>query len=332
MKTIAFFLILVAGCAMAKYPLSDHYDGKTFSNITPTEHKSLFAVLKWKITTQAAQWPDEVKNNSYDLPRLTDEKTAIVTWINHATFLIQMKDLVIMTDPIFSERASPFTFLGPKRVRNPGFSLDVLPKVDVVLISHNHYDHLDLESLKILNQKFSPLFIVPLGDKELLESAGIRNVLEQDWWNETRFSDIKITFLPAQHWSARGLFDKSKTLWGSYLIDNGKKKIYFAGDTGYGKHFSLIKEKFGKPDLSLLPIGAYEPRWFMKDYHMNPEDAVGAHLDLGTQRSIGMHFGTFQLTDESIDDPVHELDRAKAKFQIKDNEFMLLDTGESYQF
>ncbi|MFY7992143.1 MAG: MBL fold metallo-hydrolase [Bacteriovoracaceae bacterium] len=329
MYHLLIIFLLSASCAMAKYPLSDHYDGETFSNLTPTDHKSIFTVLKWKLTTDAKAWPEKIENKDYELSELGPNDPFIITWVNHASFLIRFHGLTILTDPIYAERASPLSFAGPKRVREPGIVWEKMPKVDVVLISHNHYDHLDLETIKRLNEKFSPVFVVPLGDKDLLESIGVKNIEEKDWWEEIRFEDKKITFLPSQHWSARGLFDKSKSLWGSYMIDNGQQRIYFAGDTGYGKHFKLIKEKYGSPDIALLPIGAYEPRWFMKDHHMNPEDAVLAHRDLGAKKSVGMHFGTFQLTDEWIDAPVKDLELARQKYELKPNDFVVLDVGES---
>jgi L-ascorbate metabolism protein UlaG (beta-lactamase superfamily) len=328
---LAHFLFFTLPAMAKTYPLSDHYDGKVFFNHEDHELKSFWQVLKWQLTADRKEWPAQVSNHPYPLPILTTQK-GIITFINHASFLIQLPGQTLLTDPIFSERASPVTFAGPKRVRRPGIELENLPPIDVVIISHNHYDHLDLESLKQLDAKFKPLFLVPLGDEKLLKAAGIQNVKELDWWDEIKIKETKITFTPAKHWSARSLFDKCESLWGSYHIDHLVMKIYFAGDTGYGKHFKELYSKLGAPDLSLIPVGAYEPRWFMRPHHLNPEDAVLAHLDLGSKLSFGMHLGTFQLTDEGYDDPIVDLNRAREKFQLSKDVFRLLDHGESYQF
>lgn len=328
MKLILLILLLLTSLAQAdtKYPVSDHYDGKVFFN--PNEHHmhTLWDILKWKLTADAAEWPQSVANKDYPLPMVSAEQRSVVTFINHATFLIQLKDLNILTDPIFSKRASPMTFMGPKRIREPGIQLEMLPKIDVVIISHNHYDHLDLEALKQLDAKFHPLMLVPLGDEKLLKEAGIQNVREMDWWHEQEIREHKIVFTPSQHWSARGLFDKCESLWGSYFILSPDFKLYFGGDSGYGPHFGNIRLRLGAPDVSLLPIGAYAPRYFMKYHHMEPEEAVKAHADLNSNLSIGMHFGTFQLTDESLDEPVERLKKTG------ENSFITLDQGESKTF
>ena len=320
------FLLSTQVFAQTKYPISDHYDGKVFFN--PNDHHlhGLWDILKWKMTAETATWPSSVANKAYPLPVVSPDQRSVVTFINHATFLIQLKDLNILTDPLFSERASPLKFMGPKRIREPGIQLELLPKIDVVVISHNHYDHLDLEALKLLDAKFHPLMLVPLGDEKLLKEAGIQNVREMDWWQEQEIRDHKIVFTPAQHWSARGLFDKCESLWGSYFILSPDFKLYFGGDTGYGPHFGNIRLRLGAPDLSLLPIGAYAPRWFMQHHHMEPEEAVKAHADLNSNISIGMHFGTFQLTDEAVDEPVERIKKAGGE------SFMVLDQGESKTF
>jgi L-ascorbate metabolism protein UlaG (beta-lactamase superfamily) len=327
MKLILILLLLNSlAQAETKYPLSDHYDGKVFFN--PDEHHmhTLWDILKWKLTADTAEWPQTVANNDYPLPMVSAEQRSVVTFINHATFLIQLKDLNILTDPLFAKRASPMTFMGPKRIREPGIQLEMLPKIDVVIISHNHYDHLDLEALKQLDAKFHPLMLVPLGDEKLLKEAGIQNVREMDWWQEQEIREHKIVFTPSQHWSARGLFDKCESLWGSYFILSPDFKLYFGGDSGYGPHFGNIRLRLGAPDVSLLPIGAYAPRYFMKYHHMEPEEAVKAHADLNSNLSIGMHFGTFQLTDEAVDEPVERLKKTG------ENSFITLDQGESKNF
>jgi len=330
MKVLLVFIFWSGwGVAQEKsnYAVSDHYDGEKFYNTPKTSNKSLLSVLKWRFTSQRAVWPVNRENKIYPAGDIGDRQ-ALVTWLNHASFLVRLKGLNVITDPQFSKRASPFTFLGPQRVRAPGVAIKDLPGVDVVVISHNHYDHLDLASLKQLDEKFHPLFLVPLGDKKLLASEGIANVKEMDWYQTEMVNGQPITFLPAQHWSARWINDKNESLWGSYMM--GKEfKVYFAGDTGYGAHFQKVREKAGAPDVALLPIGAYEPRWFMKEHHMNPEDAVMAHKDLGAKKSIGMHFGTFQLTDEGIDAPIDALKEARQKYGLADENFITLDIGES---
>lgn len=322
---LALTLISFGGKAQ-EYPVSDHYDGKVFFNPEKNQLISFWDVLKWKMNGSAVVWPDQVPNKNYPLPKLTSEQRAIVTFINHASFLFQLKELNVLTDPIFSDRASPFSFMGPKRVRSPGLKIEELPKIDVVIISHNHYDHLDLASLTALDAKFHPLFLVPLGDEKLLKEAGIQNVREMDWWEEQTIRDYRIVFTPAQHWSARGAFDKCESLWGSYFILSSTFKAYFGGDTGYSTHFAKIRERLGAPDLALLPIGAYMPAELMQINHMNPQEAVVAHRDLNSGFSIGMHFGTFPLTDEGLNEPVERL----KKMDI-DN-FLILDHGESRSF
>lgn len=326
------FLILLitmsVNVSCSTYPKSDHYDGKVFFNPNGTGTKTFWDVLKWKWNAEPVKWPEQVGNKEHPFRKISPADKGVVTFINHATFLVQLPGLTFITDPVFSQRASPFTFAGPKRFRNPGIELENLPALDLVVISHNHYDHLDIETLKILDGKFHPLFIVPLGDEKLLKREGIQNVKAMDWWEETIVKDTKVTFAPSQHWSSRSLWDKCESLWGAYQVG----PIYFAGDTGYGEHFKQTFEKLGSPEIALLPIGAYEPRYFMKGHHMNPEDAVMAHKDLQAKKSFGMHFGTFQLTDEGIDEPVEKLKEARTKFGLIEENFTVLDQGESYNY
>lgn len=314
------------------YSKSDHFDGDHFFNPVSNHLKSFWDLMKWKMSSTPEQWPEKVSNKNHSMRRIMKGEKSNITFINHATFLIQFNDLNVLTDPMYSERASPVSFAGPKRVRDAGLSFESLPKIDVVIISHNHYDHLDLETLKKLDEKFQPLILVPLGDEKLLQHEGIKNVKALDWWEEERIKDIKFTFTPSQHWSARGLWDKNDCLWGSFMIDSGDQKIYFAGDTGYGKHFLDIKNRLGPPDIAMLPIGAYKPRWFMKFHHMDPNEAVLAHIDLSAKQSIAMHFGTFQMADEGIDDPVRDLNLALEKFKISSDEFLVLDEGETVAY
>ena len=323
--------LLIPATLMAK--TSDHFDGKTFFNPDyPNELKSFWDVMKWKATADNKEWPEHIANKNYPLRPLTPTEKVSATFINHATFLLQFPGVNVLTDPVYSERTSPYTFAGPKRVREPGIPFETLPAIDVVIVSHNHYDHMDMATLKKLDAKFHPLFLVPLGDDKHLKDAGIQNVKALDWWEEVRVKDVRFIFAPSRHWSARQLWDKNECLWGSWMIDSGAVKVYHAGDTGHGKHFLDIKSRLGAPDLALLPIGAYKPRWFMKHHHMDPEDAVKAHIDLGAARSIAMHFGTFQLTDEGIDEPAKDLTENLSRYKIEPEKFIILDQGQALSF
>lgn len=321
----------MASSANTKYKISDHYDGDVFFNPGVDEGpKSFLTVMKWKLTSQAADWPKKIDPPYTQAIPVPASEKLIITFVNHASFLIQIDGLNILTDPVWGKRASPFSFAGPTRVHPPGIEFDKLPKIDVVIISHNHYDHMDSETIKKLADKFSPKFIVPLANIEKMKSFGAKNVIELDWWDSLQINpDFKITLAPAKHWSSRTLTDKCESLWGSFYLDSKIEKIYFAGDTGYGLHFAEIQKRLGTPTVSMLPIGAYEPRWFMKDMHMNPEEAVLAHLDLGAKVSVGMHFGTFQLTDEAIDTPEKDLSMALDKHKV--NNFKTIKPGSTLE-
>ena len=316
-----------------KWPKSDHYDGKIFFNPeTGPISKGVAEILRWQWTRQRVDWPKWIENKAKpEIASVVAPGSAQITFINHITFLLQFAGLNMITDPVFSMRTSPFQWAGPKRVRPPGVSLDQLRDIGVILLSHNHYDHLDTASLRRLIDDHNPLIITPLGNADLLPTGA--KVLELDWWeSHTLHSGEVITLVPAQHWSARGMRDRNKALWGGFFVQAKGKTLYFAGDTGYTKSFREIRERLGAPDISLLPIGAYEPRWFMKDQHMNPEDAVQAHLDLGSKNSLGCHFGCFQLTDEGIDQPAEALRSALEKMKVPAHEFRAPDTGETFKF
>ena len=289
------------------------------------------------------------------------------TFIGHATVLVQVPtangSLNVLTDPVFGERASPVSFAGPKRFQPPGVALKDLPRIDLVLISHNHYDHLDEDSVKALNAQAGgpPLFVVPLGIKPWLAERGVTNVVELDWWDSVTLpatpsaqalvqrngagidaganSDAVQVFLtPAQHWSARGLGDRMKTLWGGFALLSPKLHVFYSGDTGYSKDFADIQARLaprqadaqgGGFDLALLPVGAYEPRWFMKDQHVNPDESVRIHRELHARRSLGVHWGTFSLTDEALDQPPKDLAAARKAQGVADDAFFTLAIGET---
>jgi L-ascorbate metabolism protein UlaG (beta-lactamase superfamily) len=252
-----------------------------------------------------------------------------VTFIGHATFLIQTAAGNILTDPVYSEHAGPWNRLGPRRVRPPAIALDALPPISIVLLSHNHYDHCDLPTLGMLAIRFDPLVVTPLGNGRFARAAGIRRVEELDWWQSAQGSSVPITLTPAHHFSARGPFDRNRALWGGFMLTADHARIYFAGDTAYAPFFHDIRQRLGPIDLALLPIGAYEPRWFMQSVHMNPAEAVQAHLDLGASESIAMHFGTFQMTAEGIDEPVRALEEARRAKSVPASAFRILGFGDS---
>ena len=304
-----FFLIsyFVSTMSIAQAKISDHYNGKKFINPTLNEPFSpSFSDIFKMMGEGRPKWPEKVENLGKSSLNISLKKAEFaITFINHATFLIQTPDLNIITDPVWSLRVSPIGWVGPKRVRKPPIEIDSLPHIDVILISHNHYDHLDKKTLKILNNRFRPKVLVPVGDCKLMESFGIENVSEMDWWEDI-FIDrsTKITFTPQQHSSGRGLFDRDKSLWGSFFIQYMHRSIYFGGDGGYSTHFEDIRSRLGPPEVAILGIGAYLPSFFMKPIHTSPSEALKAHLDLGAAQSIGMHYGTFQLASEEFNQPI----------------------------
>lgn len=276
------------------------------------------------LLARRTRWPSKISVAQHRPTDLAPDDV-VVTHIGHATFLIQVGGTKLLTDPMYSDRASPVSFAGPRRVREPTVRFDDLPTISLVLLSHNHYDHCDLRTLQLLERRFNPLVVTPLGNGRPLRSASLRRVEELDWWERSSSAPTPITLTPAQHFSARHPFDRNRALWGGFLIEAGAYRIFFAGDSGYGPHFAQIAARLGPIDLALLPIGAYEPRWFMKDIHMNPAEAVQAHFDLAARQSIAMHFGTFQLTPEGIDEPVSELTKALRERGVPAANFRIVD-------
>jgi L-ascorbate metabolism protein UlaG (beta-lactamase superfamily) len=221
--------------------------------------------------------------------------------------------------------------LGQRRHKPPGLPFEQLPKIDLVVISHNHYDHLDLPTLRRLQERDAPLVLAGLGTAALLQKNGVTSVADVDWWEHRDVGGLRVTFAPAQHWSTRALTDRYRNLWGSWYLSDGRQTVYFAGDTGDGPHFRAIRDRLGPPDLALIPIGAYLPRWFMRSQHVDPAEAVAAHLTLGARRSVAVHWGTFQQADEGMDDPPADLARAREQRGVPAEDFVVLDNGQSLE-
>jgi L-ascorbate metabolism protein UlaG (beta-lactamase superfamily) len=313
-----------------RFPVSDHCDGQRFFNPGSVRRvRGLLQVLRWRLQGRRAAWPSQVTDPKFAAPPIAVEPGSVaVTFINHASFLIRFSDAVVLTDPIFSEHCSPVSWAGPRRVRPPGIALPDLPRPDVVLLSHNHYDHMDLPSLRSLQQRHAPWFVTTLGNARALAQLGI-DATELDWWQTASRGTLRITATPARHFSARTPFDRNRTLWGGFMVGSPQGQVLFAGDSGAGPHWAEIRTRLDAPDVALLPIGAYEPRWFMAPVHMNPAEAVEAHLALGARRSVGMHFGTFQLTDEPIDAPQQALVAARETAGVMPEAFTTLGFGET---
>ena len=303
-----------------------------FQPVEPMSAKSFFQVLKWRMTSQRVQWPDRIEITPAKPTAKIDGKELRVTFVNHSTVLLQTNGLNILTDPVWSERASPFSFWGPKRVHAPGIAWNDLPKIDLVLISHSHYDHLDIATVKKLAMLGDPLFVVPSGvDVLIRKRVGKARIQTMSWSDKIQINENLVVHAePVQHWSARSLWDRNHTLWTGFVLDFPDGKIYYAGDTGYftGKVFQNTHKRHGDMRFAIIPIGAYEPRWFMAESHVNPAEAVKIFKDIHAKSAIGVHYGTFQLTDEAIDAPVKALGEALKKAGIAPEEFRALNPGE----
>jgi L-ascorbate metabolism protein UlaG (beta-lactamase superfamily) len=304
---------------------SDHFDGRRFFNPTGPEPKPFTAVPRL-LLERRTKWP-AVADAPPAEPGPRGDAAAALTFIGHSTFLIQTAEANILTDPMYSDRAGPWNRMGPRRARPPAVRLEDLPPVHVVLLSHNHYDHLDRRTLAMLADRFDPLVVTPLGNAALVRASGIRRVEELDWWQQGSAAPLPITLTPAHHFSARHPWDRNRALWGGFVLTTGGRRIYCAGDSAYAPLFGEIRRRLGPPDLALLPIGAYEPRWFMRAVHVNPAEAVQAFLDLDAAEAIGMHHGTFQLTNEGIDEPVRALEEALRGHGIPASRFRTIDFG-----
>ena len=318
-------------------PTSDHFDGTRFLDAQHgTPPKGFADMLRWYAERGRVPWPSRDDTPYSDKPpQRVDSAAWRISYIGHASLLLQASGLNILIDPVWSERASPVSFAGPKRVNDPGIAFDALPPIDVVLISHNHYDHLDATTLMALATPHRPRFIAPLGNDTILRAYDDRLAIEaHDWGTRVELGrGVAVTLAPTRHWSARGLLDRNKALWCGFVIETPAGRIFHVADSGYGDgyYFRSARERFGPIRLAILPVGAYEPRWFMRDQHMNPEEAVQAYRDLGAERALGHHYGTFQLTDEAIDAPVLALDAARKTAGLSAEQFRLLRPGEVWE-
>jgi L-ascorbate metabolism protein UlaG (beta-lactamase superfamily) len=323
----------IGGCMFSaptwKGPKTDHFDGERFVNLEPRERKGSF--LDWQLNRKQGPWKEwnDVPPGAPP-PERVARGGLRVTLINHATVLLQLDGLNILTDPIYSERCSPVSFAGPKRVRPPGIRFEDLPPIDVVVLSHNHYDHMDVATLRRLQEKFPGVRIFAgLGNRAFLEGEGLRQVTEVDWWQEFPLgSEVTLVSARTQHFSNRGLYDRGGTLWTGYVFRGPHGATYFAGDTGWGRQFAEARERFGPMRLAVLPIGAYKPEWFMSPIHVSPGEAVQASVDLGARYSVPMHYGTFNLADDGEEEAVVELKRALAERGGQAPEWWVLGFGE----
>lgn len=336
---LSCILLTISACAPRyKGPITDHFNGKKFFNPGMPERTS-GGVLKWLLHRDKGPWPEQPDAFVGARPATRVEGDSLVlTFVNHSTFLIQTAGLNILTDPVWSERVGPTSWLGIKRKRPPGLRLEELPPIDVVLLSHNHYDHLDLPTIKKLVKAHNPLFVTPLGVSYLPRSVDGRISQELDWNDTLRVNDkLSLTCTQAQHFSNRGLGDREETLWCGYLLHTSFGTTYFCGDSGYGPHFKKIAEKAQKSTtgpikLALLPIGSYRPEWFMAPVHVSPAGAVQAFSDLNAAQAVGIHFGTFQQGDDGLAEPADDLRKALLAAKIPENQFLVPKEGHPMVF
>lgn len=330
-------VLLLSCTAQEPHSNKPHHTQDGFRNVRPCEEHDFLDFLKWRWNRL---WRNIPSPQDYNFPLAKNDpaflkhsrRKTTLTWIGHATVLLQLEGKNILTDPHYSERASPVRWAGPERVIGPGLSFEALPPIDIVVISHDHYDALDKQTVIKLYKREGgkkTTFFVPLGLKSWFEDLGMRQVVELDWWEEYTEENLRITAVPVQHWSKRSLFSTNKTLWAGWVIQSNNFRFLFIGDSGYTPHFKEIGRKLGPFDLAAIPIGAYEPRWFMRPHHICPEEAVQVHLDARSQKSVPIHWGTFILSDEPLDEPPKRLEKAKKERGLSEEEFIVLKHGET---
>lgn len=322
---------------MSRYyagPITDHFDGNRFFGPERSGGKSIRELLRWQLSGDRAKWPRRVENGAYPLPpERVEDNNIRFTMIGHVSVLVQTAGLNILTDPVWSNRASPVQFAGPKRVCAPGIALGDLPPIDVVLVSHNHYDHLDTATLKMVVKEHDPLIITPLGNDTIIRKASpSARIITVDWDERVNFGELIIDTEPVNHWSARRGKDRNEALWCGFTIIAPSGRIFFNGDSGFsgGWWVKRLLDKHGRIDAAMLPIGAYAPRWFMADAHMDPDEAVLVHQMLGCPKTLGFHWGTFQLTDEPMMEPLERLQAAMLRESITEDRLRTLAPGESW--
>ena len=315
----------------APFPLSDHCDGERFFVPNRPYVLGLRDILRWKMSGGRQRWPTALPPRARDIAPMQAQHLR-VTLIGHASLLVQTDTLNLLVDPVFAKRASPVKWAGPKRLDPPGIDWDDLPPIDAVLLTHNHYDHLDMTALRRLETRFKPIFIMPLGNERLiLRFAAPERVHRLDWHQSHAVGDADVRLVPAQHWSSRSPFDRNRMLWGGYVLTAKAGTCYIAGDTGWNREFLREIAGYGPFRLAVLPIGAYEPRWFMQYSHMNPAEAVMAFELLGAEHAIGYHWGSFQLTDEARDQPREDLAAALSARSIEPERFRAFEAGDVWQ-
>ncbi|NGX51338.1 MAG: hypothetical protein K1060chlam2_01204 [Chlamydiae bacterium] len=320
------------------------WKGERFSNPNiDSSKRSLLDIALWQLGFYNDKRAPKAIPKNFRYPnskRKPREGAPKVTWINHCTFLLNVDGLNLLTDPIWSNRCSPLSFLGPKRRHETPLALENLPRIDLVLISHDHYDHLDRETVLRLHAQCPDItWVVPMGVKRWFQKQGIKHVVELDWWQETelgiRGQEVVITAVPTQHFSGRGILDKNRSLWAGFVVDfirpkKREKRLYFVGDTGYNRNdFKKIGEEFGEIDLSLIPIGTYLPHAFMDPVHIDPSKSAAIHNEVGSLLSVGMHWKTFRLSGEELDQPPYDLFRALKRRGIEPKNFRVLEPGQT---
>ena len=328
------------GCVLSvpgyEGPRTASFDGKRFANEERRPH-GFGDFFRWVTNRERGEWPKEplAVAPAPPPPARVGGGAIRVTFVNHSTVLLQVDGLNVLTDPVWSDRVGPTSWLGVKRLRAPGLRMEDLPRIDLVLLSHNHYDHLDLPTLRALSERFGAPVVTGLGNAEYLRRKGIDGGIDLAWWERREVAPgIAVTAVPAAHFSGRGLFDRDRTLWCGFVLEGPSGKVYFAGDTGWGPHFAAIRERFGPVRLALLPVGAYKPRWFMSPVHTDPAEAVAAARLLDAETSVGIHFGTFPQADDGMDEPLVDLEAALARLREEGAappRFLALPNGGSLQ-